>query len=324
MILILGAPRSGTSWLGKIFDSHPDVLYRHEPDSALPTDEFPFLCPPDEVALHLPKARAYIERIAAMRDIKSMGVIPAFRKNYHTRLQHSLRESLILLVKMGERIGVPSGVIGKFQIPDFITPEQVGSVTFVLKSVIALGRARLFSQASPDIKTIIILRHPCGHVASIMRGVALGKHPGTVHVEALSKTEQARRRNLDVARLGGMDLLEQLAWRWVILNEKAIEETEELRNVRILLYEDLCRSPEKAVRDMFAFTGVPWHPMTEAFIRQSTAHSGSERYFQIYRNSLSAAEKWKTELCGEDIDRIITIAADSHVSEICKVLVPET
>ncbi len=35
-ILILGAPRSGTTWLAKIIDSHPDVLYRHEPDETLP------------------------------------------------------------------------------------------------------------------------------------------------------------------------------------------------------------------------------------------------------------------------------------------------
>ena len=35
-ILILGAPRSGTTWLAKIIDSHPDVLYRHEPDAAIP------------------------------------------------------------------------------------------------------------------------------------------------------------------------------------------------------------------------------------------------------------------------------------------------
>ena len=25
-ILILGSPRSGTTWLAKIFDSHPDIL----------------------------------------------------------------------------------------------------------------------------------------------------------------------------------------------------------------------------------------------------------------------------------------------------------
>ena len=31
-ILLFGAPRSGTSWLGRILDSHPDTLMRHEPD----------------------------------------------------------------------------------------------------------------------------------------------------------------------------------------------------------------------------------------------------------------------------------------------------
>lgn len=28
---IHGVPRSGTSWLGQIFDSHPEVAYRHQP-----------------------------------------------------------------------------------------------------------------------------------------------------------------------------------------------------------------------------------------------------------------------------------------------------
>ena len=32
LIFLCGMARSGTSWLGKILDSHPDTLYRHEPD----------------------------------------------------------------------------------------------------------------------------------------------------------------------------------------------------------------------------------------------------------------------------------------------------
>ena len=31
-ILLVGLPRSGTTWVGKIFDSHPSTLYLHEPD----------------------------------------------------------------------------------------------------------------------------------------------------------------------------------------------------------------------------------------------------------------------------------------------------
>jgi len=35
-ILVSGSPRSGTTWLAKLLDSHPDVLYRHEPDEVSP------------------------------------------------------------------------------------------------------------------------------------------------------------------------------------------------------------------------------------------------------------------------------------------------
>src|ERR1700712_4231116 len=32
MIFIFSSPRSGSTWLAKAFDSHPDTLYLHEPD----------------------------------------------------------------------------------------------------------------------------------------------------------------------------------------------------------------------------------------------------------------------------------------------------
>lgn len=42
-LVVLGSPRSGTTWLGKIFDSHPDVLYLHEPDTIRRNWDIPFL-----------------------------------------------------------------------------------------------------------------------------------------------------------------------------------------------------------------------------------------------------------------------------------------
>src|SRR5690349_8179034 len=46
-ILGLGFPRFGTTWLAKIFDSHPDVLYRHEPDELTGPD--PSLAPAGQI-----------------------------------------------------------------------------------------------------------------------------------------------------------------------------------------------------------------------------------------------------------------------------------
>jgi len=43
IILVFGMPRSGTTWLGKIFDSHMDLIYLHEPDSEIKLKGIPLL-----------------------------------------------------------------------------------------------------------------------------------------------------------------------------------------------------------------------------------------------------------------------------------------
>ena len=53
MIVIFGSPRSGTTWLGKLFDSHPDVFYLHEPDSILVDREIPFQVNEDELEKYI-------------------------------------------------------------------------------------------------------------------------------------------------------------------------------------------------------------------------------------------------------------------------------
>src|SRR5271156_2288923 len=82
IVLLLGAPRSGTSWLAKIFDSHPDVLYRHEPDTVLRTWDLPWMCPPDEVYLHVEGARSYLRQLIDIATLKTAGSRPMFPKRY--------------------------------------------------------------------------------------------------------------------------------------------------------------------------------------------------------------------------------------------------
>ena len=40
MLMIAGMPRSGSTWVGNIFDSHPQTIYIHEPDSQIHTQAF--------------------------------------------------------------------------------------------------------------------------------------------------------------------------------------------------------------------------------------------------------------------------------------------
>ena len=59
-IFIFGVPRSGTTWLAKIFDSHPATLLRHEPDTVNPTAAIPFIMSEEEIDQYLTEARDYL------------------------------------------------------------------------------------------------------------------------------------------------------------------------------------------------------------------------------------------------------------------------
>jgi Sulfotransferase family len=80
-ILLFGMPRSGTTWLGKIFDSHPRVLYRHEPDSWRRL-EMPIIACPVEQVRYERVLREYIESMPSIRADRVCGKRPQFPKEY--------------------------------------------------------------------------------------------------------------------------------------------------------------------------------------------------------------------------------------------------
>ena len=175
VILLLGAPRSGTSWLAKIFDSHPDVLYRHEPDTVLRTEAFPWMCTEADVRQFSEEAEAYLRRLMDVTTLKSAGSLPFFNKSYRGMLSERLRSSLIYGLRAADMVGGARKVIRGLPIPDSFGPLNHSNLRVVIKSVSSRGRARLFAEALPDAKVIFILRDPFGQVASMLRGVTLGK-----------------------------------------------------------------------------------------------------------------------------------------------------
>lgn len=102
MIFIFSSARSGSTWLGKILDSHPDTVYLHEPDIVDRGDDLPlpFWFDEEVSAQQLSLARIYLKRLSAQRNLRTVGTRPMFPKSYRNPVLNWTRTGLIYSGKL--------------------------------------------------------------------------------------------------------------------------------------------------------------------------------------------------------------------------------
>jgi hypothetical protein len=313
--MILGLPRSGTTWLAKIFDSHPDVFYCHEPDLVVRNTAVPAVCANTEGGSDLAETRRFVESLLASRTLKSAGSLPVFAKTGDRYFGRSLRLASVLALRFAQKTA-PWLVRSHAAVPEFCDWTRVRTPHCVIKSVSSVGRAALLADALPEARIILIMRHPFGQIASRARGHSLGKLGRFRFDPALLATPQGARHGLrydDVVRLSPV---EQLAWEWAILNEKAFEELSARSNARAIRYIDLVSDPAAEAQRLFAFAGLPWHGATEAFIRKSVSYRGPDLYFQVMKDASRTQHKWRTQLSADEQARIASIVRLTSVSRL--------
>jgi hypothetical protein len=292
-ILIVGAPRSGTTWLAKIFDSHPDVIYRHEPD---------------EVVSAGGSIQANMARWTRQRDLRTAGKGPFFAKSWQTTPARLLRTSLTYAAAAASRMGLPS-----WPIPDLGT---VTCARMVIKSVRLTTGVGDFARACPGGRAFLILRHPCGQVASVKRGASDGRfdlaEPGTdMPFDEVSAIDFASRHGLDETGFQRLADAAKYAWSWRAFNETAFGSILGLTNARVVVYEELCANPRTEARAILTFAGLSWHPQTETFLGRSTGYDGPAEYYAVVQNSTVAANRWRTSMAPEDQAAVRAVVRDS-------------
>ena len=310
LVMLMGSPRSGTTWLAKIIDSHPAVLYRHEPDSINVNPEIPFVPEAAEVDRHMAACRDYLQLLVGERASKSSGSQPMFSKDFRGPVSEAFRRLLILGVKGGERIPLAGSLLSGIQVPDLIT-GQAAPRTFI-KSVSSLCRSYMFSLADPQARFIHIIRHPCAYVASTVRGKKLGLLSDDPYIETLAAMSQASSYGLTLEKLLSLSREEQLAARWMLQNEKVMQEMSGLEGYQQVIYEALCARPLEVAETLLAFMGLEMNDQTRSFIEQSSGgKSGEVRYFDVTRDSAAAASSWMSELDNEQISSIRQLVSPS-------------
>lgn len=283
-IFVVGSPRSGTSWLGNIFDSHPETLYLMEPDTVNRGD-YPFTS--DRIFRE--EAGRHIAELSRVRNLKVVGSRPIFPKDFRSWPLHKVRAGLLYGLKSAERIlpRLSSASVGDF--------ADVGNASLVIKSVSMLGRSASWAAASPSSKFVHLIRHPCGHTYSVLRGQISGKLEPRIAL-GFEECSVGQKYGIDRSALEKMPEALRIAWRWAILNEKAMED---LSGSLIISYEKLCEDSLHVCQALFQQVGLKWSAQTGSYLQESASRDGG--YFETSRDPFVAANAWKGRLEESDL-----------------------
>lgn len=307
LVLLFGLPRSGTTWLGKVFDSHPQTLYRHEPDSARSFGAVPLLLARSEAQAHRRAIEAFARTLPEIRSLRVTGKLPLFPKQYQRAGGYHIRKLLWLAARLAARLGI------ELPVPDMIDARAAAGICLVWKSIESLGRLGAIATVLADCRAVHIIRHPCGYVDSVLRGDAQGRFGSDVAssedygiLELLLGTKPARDRSLDLESFKRLNPVERLAWKWALFNDMALEDIDGLPNCTWVRYEDLCSDPLTEYRKLFEFTGLPWDKQPEEFIRRSTS-AENVTYYSVYKDPMKAADGWRQRMSVQDVERVMGV-----------------
>lgn len=314
-IAIVGMPRSGTTWIGKLFDSHPDTLYRHEPDSVqrLHMPLYPALA---DAAKYQAELRRFVDALPRMRSAKVVGKQPLFPKRYQSPAGLLAYRASVIAAKVAGR------VVG--DLPCAYRPTGKGSpdVRVVWKSIESPGRVGVITAALPKTRVIHVVRRPCGYVASVLRGDREHKFSQRTPsaddhwvLERLLTASNGRHRGVTLGLLKRFTPEERLAWRWVLTQEKILADVGDCERVLTVRYEDVCADPVTVTHRMFAFVDLDWQPQTEAFIRRGEV-SQTSGYYSVVKQAQVAAERWRTELTAGSIQRVRDVLQQSQLRHL--------
>jgi len=312
IVLLFGMPRSGTTWIGKIFDSHPDTLYRHEPDSWGLLNAVPLMAPVAQAEDYVTTIRAFSQQLPAMQLTKVAGSTPIFPKHYYSWARFNLYRLSVVAAKGAAKFA------GERPVRNFIRAQDLSNIRVVWKSIESLGRLGVIARSLTPCYGFHIARHPCGYVASVLRGESQGRFTSGVSssddygvLEKTLDTATAKQHSLTLEKLKAMHPVERLAWRWVLYNAKAMEDIEGLGHCMTFRYEDLCHDPLGVAQRLFQFCGLPWQSQTERFVSMSTAKDVG-RYYSVVKDPVKAANKWRNQLSAEDIERVFQVVAGTR------------
>lgn len=313
LIGVLGTSRSGSTWLGALLGSHPDVAYRFEPFHRMRSDERVHaarrLLDSDE------PAPGRLERVydALLPADPRAEKPPFFARSYRARCPVGKR----FLWPAARKNAVAARLFRRLYTP-------LGRPPIVFKEI-NFERALNGLVNGLGLPIVYLVRHPCAVAWSHMRGQELGvmhstREHGLAKRLATFDPELADRFAPHVDDLS-MAQRRALLWRISVEQGLRIARSGNGGRVRVVIYERLCRDPAGELAELFRHVGLSVPEETLAFLRESTSASTRARlrrgeilsgaYFSVFRNPIESMTRWREQMPDDARREVIEILRDS-------------
>lgn len=310
LAFIFGSARSGTTWLAKLLDSSRDVLYVHEPCSKgkglVLHEAIATLASGLEISVAL-RERALAELVMNSAQFSHP---PFFAKNFGVGAQSTSIRWLLARVATLKSLTVHSrtaaAAVRMIVVKDGLAPYSL-----------PLAKAI-------DAKCIVLLRHPCAVVSSLIRGQRLGTM-APICRETFWAADCVALDSLGYSKAQLMQLTEDecLALMWLVTNRR-IPALSTLPWIRVVNYSTLVREPLMELKRICSWLGLDVATQMVDFLDASTRPrydwfrglwGPKKLYFSVARRCLDPDTIWKQEMTHASVERVLKIVSQFPVKQ---------
>jgi hypothetical protein len=286
-ILVTGAHRSGTTWVGRMLCAGGGALYIHEPfNNVRPSGP-----------TWVPKPFPYW--FYSMSDSD---------REYGRLLQNVVEMKYPLLRALaGVRSLSHIGRAGRDWA--FSLSARIRRTRPLLKDPIALFSAEWLARRF-GMKVVVLIRHPAAFAASIKRLEWWFKFSNWLDQERLMHGDLAEWTGpiRDYAA-GTKDLVDQAILMWNAMYSVVNRYRKDHPDWAFVRHEDLARDPLAEYPPLYRYCGLEWNSRVEAAIRKFSQLADAKplsanRPTDIRRESRKTVSLWKRILSAEEVERV--------------------
>ncbi|HQU35877.1 MAG TPA: sulfotransferase [Anaerolineales bacterium] len=289
-ILVTGAHRSGTTWVGKMragsqvaYISEPlNVLHRPGVLRAKVKHWYQYICDDNEAE--------YLAPFEELLDYR-----------YHTWSEIKSLRSLKDFLRMGRDFKIFYDALEHGQRALLKDPFAVFSMPWFAKRF--------------DFKIVVTVRHPAAFASSLKR-LGWNFDFNDLLDQPLLMRDHLEPYRGQMQAIKADDVIGQAGLLWTMIYRAVHSQGQLNRHLILVRHEDLSRDPVNGFRDLYAALGLDFTPHAEEKIRTSSssdnpAELSRRKTHSVKMDSRASVDTWRSKLSPDEINRIREITEDS-------------